>query len=168
MPSNFFLHCTVYRSISCTVAHQLSLLYSCPSLQFSVSTVIHSVQSEVCTVSYLYRWTPARFYTCRYSIPVVIHLFSHPFVLSSICSDVCLYSCSYVQSSIWTVFFLFCHLFFSVCNLYSFLPVLSSVLYSLQSLQMDDCTVICLYIQWCKSFVQLYVCTVISMYRWSV
>ena len=145
----------MYRSTSCPVVHLLSLLYSCPYLQFSVSTVIHSVQSAVCTVCYSYRWMPVWFFACRYSVPVIIYLYTHPFVLSSICTDVCLYSCSSVQSSICTVFWLYSHPFSTVCNLYRW------CLYSylrVHTVLLIFCTVIRLY---SHLSVQLSVCTVI-------
>ncbi len=55
----------------------------------------------------------------------------------------------------------------TVVNLYSFLPLLSSVLYSLQSVQMDACTVICLNMQCCLfSCLSIYwgVCSVVQLY----
>ncbi len=98
---------TVYRSTICTVVW----MYSRPSVQlsgctvvnpqFSACTVIRSVQAAVCTVCYLYIWTPIRLYACTYS--VFIHLYSHLFVLSSVCSVVCLYSRLSVQSPVSTV-----------------------------------------------------------------
>ena len=96
------------------------------------------------------------------SYSVFIHLYSHPFVLSSLCTIVSQYSCPSEQLSICTAFCLYCHPFFTVCNLYRWMPVQLSVcsfsvgnffvqlsigtaicLYSFQSVQLSFLSAIC-------------------------